>query len=433
MSIKGISEVRRLPRLGKIRLGIKETSQKSGNLYPKAVDYFVCNADQSTPEAAAKGFHRVYGDKPRALDIMFPVEDRDQFFAQFYRRYGSGSGLLCKGDGQSAMEIDKETGEIKEIECNPVDCEWANKKHCRPVGTLQFLLPKVNGLGAWQIDTSSYHSIVNLNSAIDFVRALTGSRIAMIPLKLIIRSKEVQVEGKKKTIYVLDLANEEIRLQDILMASKQSVAQLLLPGINFEEAPDDLFPPALLEQGKQIVPEQNSIKKEPAKQELIETKIDPIDQSLHEAWEALKTPTAKRNAILKKPGLDKQALLKQLEAEVAKRQVNQTPSKMQQKDKTNKSTQAGTTDLISDAQVKRMYAIGGGNEELVKEILGNHDYKSAKDVRQSEYKAICQEIESYDSEPGTSAEDILDDFLSEDTINDDEDIKLPWERQEAAE
>ena len=225
MPIKGISEVRRLPRLGKIRLGVKETSQRSGSPYPRAVDYFVCNADQSTSEAAARAFREVYGDKPQALDIMFPVDDRDQFFAQFYRRYGSGTGLLCKGDGESAVEIDRETGEIKEIECNPILCEWAAKKHCRPVGTLQFLLVKVPGLGAWQIDTSSYHSIVNLNSAIDFIRSLTGGRIAMIPLKLIIRPQEVQVEGKKKIVYVLDLTHESVKLQDILLASK-TAAQL---------------------------------------------------------------------------------------------------------------------------------------------------------------------------------------------------------------
>lgn len=317
MPIKGISEVRRLPRLGKIRLGVKETSQKTGNPYPKAVDYFVCNADQSTSEAAARAFHQVYGDKPRALDIMFPVEDRDQFFPQFYRRYGSGSGLLCKGDGETAVEIDKETGEIREIECDPMECEWAAKKHCRPVGTLQFLLPKVPGLGAWQIDTSSYHSIVNLNSAIDFVRALTGGRIAMIPLKLIIRPKEVQVEGKKKVVHVMDLAHEEVRLQDILMASKKSAAQLLLPGVNFEEAPDDLFPPGVLGQDKPA-PEQ-----EPTEGE--EKEPDPIEQALQEAWEALGTPPAKRNAILGRPGLNKQALLAQLQAEVAKRQTIQMP------------------------------------------------------------------------------------------------------------
>lgn len=320
MPIKGISEVRRLPRLGKIRLGVKETSQKTGNPYPKAVDYFVCNADQSTSEAAARAFHQVYGDKPRALDIMFPVEDRDQFFPQFYRRYGSGSGLLCKGDGETAVEIDRETGEIREIECDPMECEWAAKKHCRPVGTLQFLLYKVPGLGAWQIDTSSYHSIVNLNSAIDFIRALTGGRIAMLPLKLIIRPKEVQVEGKKKVVHVLDLAHEEVRLEEILLASRKSAAQLLLPAVNFDEAPDDLFPPAVLGQDKPVPQPEPT---EPEDDE--EKEPDPIDRALQEAWEALGTPPAKRNAILGRPGLNKQALLAQLQAEVAKRQTIQMP------------------------------------------------------------------------------------------------------------
>ncbi len=308
VSIKGISEVRRLPRLGKIRLGIKETSQKTGNPYPKAVDYFVCNADMSTPEAAAAAFHEVYPGKPRALDIMFPTENKDQFFAQFYRRYGSGSGLLCKGDGETAMEIDKDTGEIKEIECNPLECEWAIKKHCRPVGTLQFLLYKVPGLGVWQIDTSSYHSIVNLNSAIDFVRTLTSGRIAMIPLKLVIRPKEVQVEGKKKVVHVLDLAHEEVRLQDVLLAAKKSAAELILPAINFNEAPDDLFPVEVLSND---APED---KKE-------EGEFDPMDWALWKAWDELGTPEAKRMAILKRPELDKHVLLGELQAEVERRKL----------------------------------------------------------------------------------------------------------------
>jgi len=321
MPIKGISEVRRLPRLGKIRLGIKETSPKTGNPYPKAVDYFVCNADASTPEAAARAFHEVYPDKPRALDIMFPTENKDQFFAQFYRRYGSGSGLLCKGDGETAMEIDRETGEIHEIECNPLECEWAIKKHCRPVGTLQFLLYKVPGLGVWQIDTSSYHSIVNLNSAIDFVRALTGGRIAMIPLKLVIRPKEVQVEGKKKVVHVLDLAHEEVRLQDVLVASKKTAAELILPAINFDEAPDDLFPTEVLNSESvastalPVLEDRKSIDEKEG--------FDPMDWVLWEAWDKLDTPEAKRIAILKRPGLDKHALLDELQAEVERRKLAQ--------------------------------------------------------------------------------------------------------------
>ena len=40
MAIKGVSEVRRLPRCGKIRLGIKKKT-KEGVEYPAEVDYFI--------------------------------------------------------------------------------------------------------------------------------------------------------------------------------------------------------------------------------------------------------------------------------------------------------------------------------------------------------------------------------------------------------
>lgn len=254
MAIKGLSDIRRLPRIGKIRLGVKETHQRTNNPYPRAVDYFVCNADQSTPESAAAAFHAIYGDQPRALDVMFPCEQPELFFAQFYRRYGSGTGLLCKSDGETALAVDTETGELIEQPCVPEECEWYAKKHCRHIGTLQFLLPRVPGLGIWQIDTTSYHSIVNLNSAIDFVRNLTGGRIAGIPLKLIVRPKEVTPDGKKKTVYVLDIASEELKLEDILRASTKTPAQILLPELNLNERPDDLIPDAILEPVQQATP-----------------------------------------------------------------------------------------------------------------------------------------------------------------------------------
>lgn len=311
--IKGISDKRRFPRIGKIRLGIKKENAR-GVEYPSAVDYFVVNPDQSTSEEAAKAFRDVYKEKPRAIDVMFPVNDVEKFFPQFYRRYGSGSGLLCKGDGETATEIDRETGEIIERECDPAECEWAAKKHCRPVGTLQFLLYKVPGLGIWQIDTSSYHSIVNLNSAIDFIRGLTGGKISWIPLKLLIRPKEVQVEGRKKTVFVLDLASEEVKLQNILTAAQKTPAQFLLggevemPQADMDTPPDDLYPASLINNVEEEAEEKIEEREEP----------DPADKELHELWDILGTPPAKRNAVLGKPDLDKEKLLHLLKAEVDK-------------------------------------------------------------------------------------------------------------------
>ncbi|MBC7340921.1 MAG: hypothetical protein H5U02_00445 [Clostridia bacterium] len=316
MPIKGISDVRRLPRLGKIRLGIKQTSKRTGNEYPKAVDFFVCRADGGpTSEEMAKAFHAVYGDQPRALDVMFPTNDPEQIFPQYYRRYGSGTGLICKGDGESAMEIDRETGEMREIECVPAECEWAKKQHCRPVGTLRFLLPKVPGIGVWQIDTSSYHSIVNLNSAIEMVRLLTGGRIAMIPLRLVIRPKEVQVEGKKKVVFVMDLATENLRMVDVLAASQKKLPELLLPEINMDEPPDDLFPHAV------PVEPEGEAEAEGLAAEEGEEEGPGLREEAVRLMVLLGMPPAKRKAVIEKPGQDFEKLVARLKAELEKKKA----------------------------------------------------------------------------------------------------------------
>jgi len=92
--IKELSDVRRLPRLGKIHLGVKAKNEK-GVEYPKAVDYFV------VPEEVKK----VYGEKPEKLKIIIPSEMPDVFFPQWYKKYTYGKGLICKGDGITANRV----------------------------------------------------------------------------------------------------------------------------------------------------------------------------------------------------------------------------------------------------------------------------------------------------------------------------------------
>lgn len=231
--IKGLSDIRRFPRLGKIKLGIKTENDK-GVEYPKAVDYFVC------PDEVVK----VYGEQPKELDIIFPVEDETIFFSQFYKRYGASTGLTCKGDGEVAHCVNKETGEMDEIECGGQDCEHYQAKACRQVACLQFLLSKVDGMGVWQIDTSSYHSIVNLNSAVDFIRSVIG-KISMIPLKLIVKHQKTQKDGKKRTNFVLDLKTDIklAQLQELATSKKLPPPPAAeLPPPKEDVAPDDLMP-----------------------------------------------------------------------------------------------------------------------------------------------------------------------------------------------
>ena len=192
--IIGLREKRRLPRLGKIRLGVKTKSAKTGNEYPTETPYFVC-----PPEV-----ERVYGKQPTELDVLFPLEDTSITIPQAYEYYGSGKGLKCMGDGETALRMDDTKHDMVEREC---PCELLEEKKCSKRMHLRVILPSVNIGGIYQIDTSSFNSIIDINSSVDYIRALVG-RIALVPLKLKRVKTETHHEGKKQYHYTLKLELE---------------------------------------------------------------------------------------------------------------------------------------------------------------------------------------------------------------------------------
>ena len=235
--IKGISEVIRLPRLGKIRLGIKRETE--GTLYPEPTDYFVC------PEEVKK----VSGEKPRELRIMFPTNDPAQWASQYLRCYSESRRLICRGNGKVAVarislgsspSTNPGESELKEIQCSPVVCEAYQQGLCRRVMNLQFLVPECPGFGVYQLDTSSYHSMVNINSSLELIYNICR-RYAMIPLSLQLVEKEVQPEGHNKTAWVLNLAPTYSLMETQRYAQMPPEQALVLPPPD-SEAPDDLFP-----------------------------------------------------------------------------------------------------------------------------------------------------------------------------------------------
>lgn len=258
MPIKGVSERRMLPRLGKIRLGIK-VQEPQKHPYPKATDYFV------VPDEI-KGY---VGEKPKQLRIMFPVENPEIFAPQYLKCYSMTQGLVCRGDGvRSTRKVDVDTGDIadhtterwefKEMTCNLDTCpelvgapERGIKPRCRRVMNLMFLLPEVPGLGAWQLDTSSFYSIVNLNSCVDVIKGLCG-RIAGLPLTLSLEPREVTPPGvKKKTVHVLHLRSD-LRLAELQKIAAKPPVQALMPAVEEEEPPEDLFPPEVLAEAEGV-------------------------------------------------------------------------------------------------------------------------------------------------------------------------------------
>jgi len=292
--IKGISEARRMPRLGKIHLGVKKAVKKDGTPcapYPTEVEYFVC-----PPEVQA-----VFGEKPTELKIMIPVEESERFFPQYYKRYTTNL-LQCKGDGEKAFCWADEGG-LKEIPC---PCDYLKSGDCKQIGIFCFLMPDVQGFGIYQITTSSKNSIIDLNSGLDMIRAIAG-RVRMIPLILKRQKMEIQrieAEGgkpKKSTHYTMKIdLDEKMTLRQLQQSAQVKPEMILLPPP--DEDKDDLFYPP-----NGFKPEDETEEAKPA----LEAKPKDVAKAKEdEEKKKAKEKEAFEKAELVKAGHDLEALLK---------------------------------------------------------------------------------------------------------------------------
>ena len=251
MPIRDVTDLRRLPRIDKIHLGIKVAGQ-NGAEYPKATDYFVC------PEEVRE----VYGEQPKELSVIFPSDDMDVIASAWYRAYAGSRGLTCKGDGDRAnrmidanriFDASHQGGEIPPIadgrttnvkwvyiDCPGKECEYYLKKACRQLMMLQFVVQGVPGLGVYQLGTSSFHSIVQVYNSLELVRAAVGS-IAGVPLTLTLEPRDVSPDGKKKTVYVLHIRTE--KTYEELQSAQIQINNALSSPADDTETPEEFFPP----------------------------------------------------------------------------------------------------------------------------------------------------------------------------------------------
>jgi hypothetical protein len=226
--IKGLSELRRLPRAGKIRLGVM-VQGADGNSYPRATDYFVCPDEVKA----------VFGEKPKELRVVFPLDTQSKVFPQDLKMYRKGGGLFCSGDGETAKRWSPE-GQLVD---RPCPCEYleGDKPQCKPTATLHFLLPDVPVLGVWQMTVHGRSVIIGLNSALEHFHAVFGG-LRGIPFVLKMVATDTQRYDAKKrdmvrtTIQVPTLTaymsyNEVLRTRQALGAK---VDQFMLPAADVD-------------------------------------------------------------------------------------------------------------------------------------------------------------------------------------------------------
>lgn len=248
MAIKGISDVKILPRLGKIRTGIKKMSQK-GSEYPEEVPYFVLNATEEIRDKMGnvtgtrenehiQALINLYGEQPHEMQIMFPVDDLT-LVADPWMKWWAGdvkkrkATLQCKGDGEYAFYKGKEQvsgldGVIPPHKlaegynriCNRDMCPQAQSGKCKPNMNLMFVVPEYSMYGVFQIDTTSAQAMTAILSSIDVARnalRLEGiNSITGVPLRLF-RDRTPNKYNNVNYIMKLEVNQTHLKTQKNLM------------------------------------------------------------------------------------------------------------------------------------------------------------------------------------------------------------------------
>jgi hypothetical protein len=135
-----------------------------------------------------------------------------------------------------------------QMPCPGDECPYWTHKLCKPVGTIDLYLPNVMGRGIWTIQSGGFHSMRNIESALQQLADDMQGQVTGIPLVLNLIPQDAVVEGRKKVVFVLDLVCP-LNLQQLAGLKRKAldtgsftVIDALPPAS--EPIPDDLIPNA---------------------------------------------------------------------------------------------------------------------------------------------------------------------------------------------
>lgn len=276
--VRGITDQRRLPRVGKLRLGVQVPNRSGNGTHPVERPYFVTDDD-----VAGRRFRDLFGAEPTMVPIVFPSDDPDVVARHNYECWGGG-GRKCYGNGEQAealvhvhaleewraqaqaapdpsavpppaglwaSTVDQDQRTVARVVIPCLGMGYDGRPACPMYGNgcaitmhLQFVIPEYPELGVWQIDTGSLVSIEAVLNFLELLRAATGGHIGWIPLR--IRRVPVKLRGVEH--YVLRLES------DLTLAHARQIgapeARERLAGILGAPGADrDAPPPAALDEG----------------------------------------------------------------------------------------------------------------------------------------------------------------------------------------
>ncbi|TFY85905.1 hydrolase or metal-binding protein [Pseudomonas nabeulensis] len=216
------------PVLGRISIG--KIVERNGKRLPEKDDQFTITSQVQSRDGwllhpLNNELRQSKEDKLRSIPVRLLFNEPELNFRADYTLFDRQSGRpLCVGNGETCKRATQDG--MQSLPCpSPDACPLAKGSACKPYGRLNVLIGDDDPLGSFVFRTTGFNSIRTLAARLHYFQAISGNRLACLPLELRLRGKSTRQSHGTPIFYV-----------DITVRSGMSVDEALLGARQLDEA-----------------------------------------------------------------------------------------------------------------------------------------------------------------------------------------------------
>lgn len=212
------------PVLGRISIG--KVIEKNGKRQPEKDDQFTITSQVQSKDGwllhpLNDELRQSKDEKLRSIPIRLLFNEPELNFRADYTLFDRNTGRpTCVGNGETCKR-QCEDG-IKSLPCpSPDGCSLAKGNACKPYGRLNVVIGDDDPLGSFVFRTTGFNSIRTLAARLQYFQAISGNRLACLPLEMRLRGKSTRQSHGTPIFYVDITVRSGISMEEALLTAKQ--------------------------------------------------------------------------------------------------------------------------------------------------------------------------------------------------------------------
>ncbi|WP_285408871.1 hydrolase or metal-binding protein [Pseudomonas sp. FR229a] len=229
------------PVLGRISIG--KVIEKNGKRLPEKDDQFTITSQVQGRDGWLlhpfnEELRKSQQDKLRSIPVRLLFNEPELNFRADYTLFDRQSGRpLCVGNGETCKRVTQDG--MQSLPCpSPDACPLAKGGACKPYGRLNVLIGDDDPLGSFVFRTTGFNSIRTLAARLHYFQAISGNRLACLPLELRLRGKSTRQSHGTPIFYVDLTVSGGMNMAEALQAANNLDEQRLNTGFD-QNALDD--------------------------------------------------------------------------------------------------------------------------------------------------------------------------------------------------